>query len=103
MPGDQADARCRAIWARPAASRSVEGAQAAVREARYPQVPGAPDFEPEGERGWASSLAPSYWGLAPQDYCEAADVWPLDPDGELLLRGIVENVRGMNALPDILR
>jgi 4-hydroxy-2-oxoheptanedioate aldolase len=74
-----------------------------VREARYPQVPGAPDFEPEGERGWASSLAPSYWGLAPQDYCEAADVWPLDPDGELLLRGIVENVRGMNALPDILR
>jgi 4-hydroxy-2-oxoheptanedioate aldolase len=82
---------------------SVEGAQAAVRAARYPQVPGAPDFEPEGERGWASSLAPTYWGLAPQDYCEAADVWPLDPDGELLLMGIVENVRGMNTLPDILR
>src|SRR5262245_28257399 len=34
---------------------SVEGAQAAVRAARYPQVPGASDFEPEGERGWASS------------------------------------------------
>jgi 4-hydroxy-2-oxoheptanedioate aldolase len=30
-------------------------------------------------------------------------VWPLDPDGELLLLGIVENVRGINALPDILR
>ena len=82
---------------------SVEGAEAAVRAARYPQVPGAPDFEPEGERGWASALAPTYWGLAPQDYCEAADVWPLDPDGELLLMGIVENVRGINALPDILR
>jgi 4-hydroxy-2-oxoheptanedioate aldolase len=82
---------------------SVEGAQAAVRAARYPQVPGATDFEPEGERGWASSLAPTYWGLAPQDYCEAADVWPLDPDGELLLMGIVENVRGLNTLPDILR
>ena len=73
-----------------------------MRAARYPQVPGAPDFEPEGERGWASALAPTYWGLAPQDYCEAADVWPLDPDGELLLMGIVENVRGINALPDIL-
>ena len=82
---------------------SVEGAEAAVRAARYPQVPGATDFEPEGERGWASALAPTYWGLAPQDYCEAADVWPLDPDGELLLMGIVENVRGINALPDILR
>ena len=82
---------------------SVEGAEAAVRAARYPQVPGAPDFEPEGERGWASALAPTYWGLAPQDYCEAADVWPLDPDGELLLMGIVENVRGIDTLPDILR
>jgi 2-keto-3-deoxy-L-rhamnonate aldolase RhmA len=30
-------------------------------------------------------------------------VWPLDPDGEFLLLGIVENVRGINNLPDILR
>jgi 4-hydroxy-2-oxoheptanedioate aldolase len=82
---------------------SVEGAQAAVRAARYPQVPGAPDFEPAGERGWASSMAPNYWGLSPQDYCDAADIWPLDPNGELLLMGIVENVRGINNLPDILR
>jgi 4-hydroxy-2-oxoheptanedioate aldolase len=82
---------------------SVEGAQAAVRAARYPQVPGVADFEPAGERGWASSLAPYYWGLTPQEYCDAADVWPLDPDGELLLMGIVENVRGITNLPDILR
>jgi 4-hydroxy-2-oxoheptanedioate aldolase len=66
-------------------------------------VPGTPDFEPSGERGWASSLAPLYWGLTPQAYYEAADVWPLDPDGELLLLGIVENVRGINNLRDILR
>src|SRR5215475_5911747 len=52
---------------------------------------------------FASALVPTYWGLAPQDYCEAADVWPIDPDGELLLMDIVENVRGINALPDILR
>ena len=82
---------------------SVEGAQSAVRAARYPQVPGVADFAPEGERGWASSVAPNYWGLSPQEYYDAADVWPLDPDGELLLMGIVENVRGINNLPDILR
>jgi 4-hydroxy-2-oxoheptanedioate aldolase len=63
---------------------SVEGAEAAVRAARYPQVPGVPDFEPTGERGWSTSLAPHYWGLTPQEYYDAADVWPLDPDGELL-------------------
>jgi hypothetical protein len=26
------------------------------------------DFEPTGERGWASSVAPHYWGLTAQDY-----------------------------------
>src|SRR5215467_1507924 len=82
---------------------SVEGAQAAVRAARYPQVPGVADFLPEGERGWSSSLAPHYWGLTPQEYYHASDVWPLDPDGNLLLMGIVENVRGVTNLPGLLR
>ncbi|MEK7806249.1 MAG: aldolase/citrate lyase family protein, partial [Chloroflexota bacterium] len=31
---------------------TVEDAQATVAAARYPQVPGVPDFEPHGERGW---------------------------------------------------
>src|SRR6266446_1451814 len=82
---------------------SVEGAQAAVRAARYPQVPGVADFAPEGERGWATTIAPTYWGLSASDYCDAADVWPLGTDGNLLLMGIVENVRGINVLPDLLR
>ena len=30
---------------------TVEEAKAAVVAARYPQVPGVPDFEPQGERG----------------------------------------------------
>ena len=33
---------------------TVEDAQAAVVAARYPQVPGSADFEPQGERGWWS-------------------------------------------------
>jgi 4-hydroxy-2-oxoheptanedioate aldolase len=82
---------------------SVEGAQAAVQAARYPQLPGVADAEPEGLRGWWSSLAPHYWGLDAQEYHDVADVWPLDPDGEILLMGIVENVRGVNNLRDILR
>ena len=82
---------------------SVEGAQAAVQAARYPQREGAADAEPPGRRGWWPALAPHYWGLTPQDYADAADVWPLDPDGELLLMGIVENVQGVNVLRDILR
>lgn len=82
---------------------SVDGAQAAVRAARYPQVPGVADFAPAGERGWASAVAPHYWGVSAQEYYDVADLWPLDPQGELLLMGIVENVQGITVLPDILR
>ena len=82
---------------------TVEGAQAAVRAARYPQVPGAADFEPVGERGWWYRIAPRYWGLTPSEYYDAADVWPIDPDGNLMLMGIVEEPAGVRNLPDILR
>ena len=82
---------------------TVEGAMAAVQAARYPQVPGVADFEPHGERGWWQRIAPRYWGLSAAEYYDAADVWPLDPDGNLLLMGIVEEPTGVRNLPDILR
>ena len=82
---------------------TVEGAMSAVRAARYPQVPGVADFEPQGERGWWQRIAPRYWGLSSTEYYDAADIWPIDPDGNLLLMGIVEEPTGANNLPDILR
>ena len=82
---------------------TVEDAQAAVVAARYPQVPGSADFEPEGERGWWYRIAPRYWGLTPAEYYDAADLWPLDPDGNMLLIGIVEEPHGVENLKDILR
>ena len=82
---------------------TVEDAQAAVVAARYPQVPGSADFEPQGERGWWSRGAPRYWGLAPEEYYDAADLWPLDPDGNMLLMGIIEEPHGVENLKDILR
>lgn len=82
---------------------NVEDARAAVVAARYPQVPGVADFEPNGERGWWYRIAPRYWGLTPQEYYDAADLWPLDPQGNMLLIGIVEEPEGVRNLPDILR
>jgi 4-hydroxy-2-oxoheptanedioate aldolase len=82
---------------------TVEDAQATVAAARYPQVPGVPDFEPHGERGWWYRIAPRYWGLTPQEYYDAADLWPLDPDGNMLLMGIVEEPEGVKNIRDILR
>ncbi|NQW21922.1 MAG: aldolase [SAR202 cluster bacterium] len=82
---------------------NVEDAQFAVSAARYPQVPGVADFEPAGERGWSSSIAPRYWGLTPTEYYDAADLWPLDPDGNMLLMGIIEDPVGVKNVRDILR
>ena len=82
---------------------NVEDAKAAVAAARYPQVPGAADFEPEGERGWWYRIAPRYWGLTPAEYYDAADLWPLDPDGNMLLIGIIEDPVGVKNVRDILR
>ena len=75
-----------------------------MRAARYPQVPGAGRLWPAGRTGldcppWRRILGDSrHKSTARQPTCEA-----LDPEGELLLLGIVENVRGINNLPDILR
>ena len=82
---------------------TVEDAQAAVAAARYPQVPGVQDFEPVGERGWGNRIASRYWGLTPQEYYDAADLWPLDPDGDVLLIGIVEDAEGVKNIRDIVR
>ena len=82
---------------------SVEGARAAVQAALPPGSQACPILSRPASGAGRPRLASHYWGLTPQEYCDAADVWPLDPDGELLLMGIVENVRGIANLPDILR
>ena len=65
-------------------------------------MPGAADFEPQGQRGWWQRIAPRYWGITPQEYYDAADLWPLDPNGNMLLMGIIEEPLGVENLRDIL-
>jgi 4-hydroxy-2-oxoheptanedioate aldolase len=81
-----------------------EEALAAVRASRYPQRRGAPDFNPPGLRGVSPVIASRYWGLPFIDYLERADVWPLDPAGELLLIVQIEEeeaVKNVEAILDV--
>ncbi len=82
---------------------SVEQAQNAVAACRYPSLPGTPLYEPAGLRGDAPTSAARYWGLGQQDYYKKADVWPLNPEGEVLTILMMEDVHGIEQLPDILR
>jgi len=39
--------------------------------------------------------APKYWGLSEKEYREKADVWPLNPTGELVAWAIIETKEGL--------
>jgi 4-hydroxy-2-oxoheptanedioate aldolase len=43
-----------------------------------------------------------YWGVSSQAYLAKADLWPLNPDGELLVIGIIESRKGHDNLERIL-
>jgi 4-hydroxy-2-oxoheptanedioate aldolase len=45
--------------------------------------------------------APTFWGLSETDYKAKADVWPLNPKGELVLWVIVESKEGLANLKEI--
>ncbi len=57
-----------------------------VQAARYPVHKQKIDEVGEGLRGWGShKFAAWVWGLEEEEYLQRADVWPLNPEGELLL------------------
>jgi 4-hydroxy-2-oxoheptanedioate aldolase len=70
-------------------------ARAFVEAARYP-FHTAGDGLGVGRRGsGGQDLAAEIWGLSPLDYLDRADVWPLNPDGELMLGLKIENRRAL--------
>ena len=40
-------------------------------------------------------MAAEIWGVTPQDYVRRADVWPLNPEGEIMLGLKIENKRAL--------
>ena len=48
----------------------------------------------QGRRG-AGSNPGHIWGLAPGEYLQRADVWPLNPEGELMVGLKIENQRAL--------
>ncbi len=82
---------------------TVEEARNAVASCRYARPAGAQRYEPAGQRGDAPANAARYWGISQQEYYDRADVWPLDPKGEILVAIMCEDVVGLKNLPTILK
>ncbi|WP_116808055.1 HpcH/HpaI aldolase family protein [Steroidobacter cummioxidans] len=82
---------------------TAEQAYNAVSACRYPRPKDAPYHEPIGMRGDGPHTCSRYWGLTQQEYYSRADVWPLNPKGEVLVFLMIEDVAGVQNLDDILR
>jgi 4-hydroxy-2-oxoheptanedioate aldolase len=86
-----------------------EAIKAFVEHCRYPfPNQGVGRGLGPGRRGSAGQgMAGQIWGLSGPEYVEKADVWPLNPDGELLLglkienRIALENVERTTKVPGI--
>jgi 2-keto-3-deoxy-L-rhamnonate aldolase RhmA len=54
-----------------------------------------------GTRPDAIGTAPAHWGMTEAEYRRAADLWPLNPDGELINWTIVESKEGLAHVREI--
>jgi 4-hydroxy-2-oxoheptanedioate aldolase len=81
---------------------TVEQAYNAVASCRYARPKGAALYEPKGARGDGPANASRYWGLSMAEYYEKADVWPLAPQGEIIVGLMCESPEAIDNLDDIL-
>jgi 4-hydroxy-2-oxoheptanedioate aldolase len=82
---------------------TVEEAYNAVAACRYPRLKNRPLYEPAGIRGDGPTQAARYWGVTQQEYYERADVWPLNPQGEIFVILMIEDTTGIANLDDMLK
>ena len=81
---------------------TVEQAYNSVASCRYARPSSASLYEPKGLRGDGPASAARYWGLSMADYYARADVWPLAPQGELIVGLMCESPQAIENLDDIL-
>ncbi|MBM62577.1 MAG: hypothetical protein CL484_06470 [Acidobacteria bacterium] len=58
--------------------------------------------QPEGLRHTTVGSAPTYWSITDDDYRRTADVWPLNPSGQLVALLQIESLRAVEQLDEIL-
>ena len=54
-----------------------------------------------GTRSEDVGNAPAFWGMSEKEYKEKADLWPLNPDGELVNWTIIESKAGLDNIREI--
>ncbi|MDZ7765891.1 MAG: hypothetical protein U5K00_15995 [Melioribacteraceae bacterium] len=85
-------------------ARDPQAVKEYIRAARYPVHKQAIDVVGEGFRGWGShKFAAWVWGIEEEEYLKKADVWPLNPDGELMLGVKIEDPDALENAEETLK
>jgi 4-hydroxy-2-oxoheptanedioate aldolase len=74
-------------------ARDADAVQVATQMAmRYPfDYPGVPKLPMRGLRGSSASFAAGIWGVNGNKYCHVADLYPLNPKGEMIFGVKIED------------
>ena len=72
-----------------------------VRSMRYPQLRGSRYMDPPGLRGYSPGNALWFWGIGADEYRRRADLWPLNPQGDLLCVIMIETTTGLKNVNEI--
>jgi len=83
--------------------RNAAEAEKIVQACRYPQPKGSSLEQPQGTRGASPWLCSFLWGLSMDEYVQRADVWPLNPHGDLLAVVMIEDEEGVKNIGEILK
>jgi 4-hydroxy-2-oxoheptanedioate aldolase len=73
----------------------------AVQYMRYPQQRTSKYQQPPGLRGSGPANAVFAWGVSSAEYEQHADVWPLNPGGDLLAIPMIETLEGLKNVNEI--
>ena len=82
--------------------RSAEDAEKIVSACRYARPKNSELSEPVGTRGASPWLSAYLWGLTLPEYVERADVYPLNPKGDILAIIMIEDKDGVKNIDEIL-
>jgi 4-hydroxy-2-oxoheptanedioate aldolase len=72
-----------------------------IRYMRYPQQKTSKVQQPPGLRGSGPGNALFAWGVSVAEYERHADVWPLNPEGDLLAIPMIETAEGLKNVDEI--
>jgi 4-hydroxy-2-oxoheptanedioate aldolase len=72
-----------------------------VQFMRYPQMKASPYPQPPGLRGYSPGNAAFAWGISIPEYERRADLWPLNPGGDLLAIPMIETAEGLKNVNEI--